>query len=55
MWGGDRINVEQTHKNSGGDRRDRGDRGGDRDRFRERGRGPSPNDECFTCRKTGHW
>jgi len=26
-----------------------------RDRKRENGRGPQPDDECWYCHKTGHW
>lgn len=52
VFGDERIIVENTHKNSGGDRRDR-DR--DRDRDRRRDRGSSPSGKCYGCGETGHW
>jgi len=59
LFGGDKITVEPTRKNSGGGRderrgdRDRHDRGDPRDDRRRRS--PSATDKCFNCGKTGHW
>jgi arginine/serine-rich splicing factor 7 len=40
---GGRLQVEATHRYSGGERRE------------DRRRAPSPTTRCFNCNKTGHW